>query len=156
MNKTISILLLVAMVFINGCNKDEDEKDFTLEMKVNGVLWTATKNIAGLYNISTNGINITGQKGDENIGLSRDNVTGLGTYAIPSGSLTSLMLKSGVVLPYSANSLRPQSHGTVTVLSISASALSDIKNIEADFSGVLYDTFNTDSIVITEGKIRYQ
>ena len=92
MNKTISILLLLATVFINGCNKDEDEKDFTLEMKVNGVLWTATKNIAGLYNISTNGINITGQKGDENIGLSRDNVTGLGTYAIPSGTLTCLVL----------------------------------------------------------------
>jgi hypothetical protein len=156
MKKTILTALVVSLAFLNACKKEEVKKDFTLEMKVNGVLWTATKNIAGLYNTSTNGINITGQKGDETIGLSRDNVTGSSSYTIPTGSMTALILKAGTVIPYSANSSKPKSHGSVTFLTQSPSAVSNIKNIEADFSGVLYDSFNTDSVVITQGKLRYQ
>lgn len=152
--------MIAAMVFsamlLNGCKKDNVEKELTLEMKVNGVRWVAAKNVAGLYNTSTNGINITGQTGDELVSVSRDNVTGNGTYAIPSGNMNALVLKGGVVLPYTASSSKVKSHGSVTVLSQSSSAISYIKNIEADFSGVLYDSFGTDSVVITEGKLRYQ
>ena len=152
--------MIAAMVFsamlLNGCKKDNIEKELTLEMKVNGVRWVAAKNVAGLYNTSTNGINITGQTGDELVSVSRDNVTGNGTYAIPSGNMNALVLKGGVVLPYTASSSKVKSHGSVTVLSQSSSAISYIKNIEADFSGVLYDSFGTDSVVITEGKLRYQ
>jgi hypothetical protein len=48
MKKTILTALVVSLAFLNACKKEEVKKDFTLEMKVNGVLWTATKNIAGL------------------------------------------------------------------------------------------------------------
>ena len=152
--------MIAAMVFgailLNGCKKENEEKVLTLEMKINGVRWVAAKNVAGLYNTSTNGINITGQTGDELVSVSRDNVTGNGTYAIPSGNMNALVLKGGSVLPYTASSSKIKSHGSVTVLSQSSSAISYIKNIEADFSGVLYDSFGTDSVVITEGKLRYQ
>ncbi len=148
--------MVFSMVVLNSCKKDEIEKTFTLEMKVNGVQWTATKNIAGIYNTSTNGINITGEKGDELIALKSDNVTGTGTYTIPNVTMNALVLKAGSVLPYTVSSSKVKSHGSVTVLSVSNSAVSNIKNIEADFSGVLFDSFSNDSVVITEGKLRYQ
>ncbi len=156
MKKGMIAIMVLGAILLNGCKKDNEEKVLTLEMKVNGVRWVAAKNVAGLYNTSTNGINITGQTGDELVSVSRDNVTGNGTYAIPSGNMNALVLKGGSVLPYTASSSKVKSHGSVTLLSQSSSAISYIKNIEADFSGVLYDSFGTDSVVITEGKLRYQ
>lgn len=156
MKKGMIAIMVLGAILLNGCKKDNVEKVLTLEMKINGVRWVAAKNVAGLYNTSTNGINITGQTGDELVSVSRDNVTGNGIYAIPSGNMNALVLKGGSVLPYTASSSKVKSHGSVTLLSQSSSAISYIKNIEADFSGVLYDSFGTDSVVVTEGKLRYQ
>jgi hypothetical protein len=156
MNRMMITATVLSMLVLNACKKENTDKVLTLEMKINGVRWVAAKNVAGLYNTSTNGINITGQTGDELVSVSRDNVTGNGTYAIPSGNMNALVLKAGAVLPYTASSSKVKSHGSVTVLSQTSSAISYIKNIEADFSGVLYDSFGTDSVVITEGKLRYQ
>lgn len=153
--KTISVLVFSA-VLLSACKKENEERKLTLEMKINGVLWVAEKNIAGLYNTNTNGINITGQKGDELISVFKDNVTGEGSYTIPSGNINALISKSGSILPYTASSSKPSSHGSVTILSQTSTAVSYIKDIEAEFSGVLYDPFNMDSVVITEGKLRYQ
>jgi hypothetical protein len=157
MKKLTLTTILFSFVLINACNKEENsKKSFTLEMKVDGVLWTAAKNQAGLFTPSTGKLSFTGQKGDELVSLNKDSVALNGTYAMPSGSITVLYTKGGSLISYSLSSSKPKTKGSVTLKSLNESGVTNVQYPEADFSGVLYDIFNADSIVITEGKLRYQ
>ncbi|MFN8310765.1 MAG: hypothetical protein U0T73_12450 [Chitinophagales bacterium] len=150
-------LVILTILLTASCKKETTQKVRTLEMKVNGVNWTATKNIAGYYNTASGGITITGQTADESISLTRDSISGFGTFAIPRGNINGLFLKNGSLMPFTASSSASNSHGSVRFFNrINDNALANYENIEADFSGVLYNSFHTDSVVITDGKLRYQ
>lgn len=163
MQNKLGLLIFVSIAFLSACKKDSNtKKSFTLEMKINGVLWTATKDQAGIYNTQTKRINIGGAKGDETFVFSRDTVNGVGTYSLPSGAMTMIISTGSSRFPYSVSSSNPRSRGSLTLLNSTASSTTGNPNIdamerpEANFSGVLFDTFNLDSIIITEGKLRYQ
>lgn len=157
MKKVTLIAILFSFVLINACNKDEkNEKVFSLEMKVDGVLWTAAKNQAGSYSSGNKKLSLTGQKGDEIINLNRDSVNLNGTYVMPGGSITVNYIKGGSLRIYSLSASKPNTRGSVTLKTLNDSGIPNVQYPEADFSGVLYDSFNADSIVITEGKLRYQ
>ncbi len=159
MKNSMLLVVIATLIGLNACKKDEGtsgSKDYTLEMKVNGTLWTAEKNQAGSYIPSRKSISLTGQKGDEIILLNRDSITSTGTYNMPSGSITVHYIKNGALKIYTLSSSKPKSHGSVTLLSLTNSPLPDGQYPEANFDGVLYDSFNADSIVVTEGKLRYQ
>lgn len=141
---------------INACKKEEiKEKSFSLEMKVNGVLWTATKNQSGLYTPSSGELILGGQKGEEIINLNRDSVNLNGQFTMPSGNISVLYMKGGSLKMYTLSESKPNTNGSVTLKTINESGIPNIKYPEVDFSGILFDNFNVDSIIITEGKLRY-
>jgi len=75
---------------------------------------------------------------------------------MPSGSITVNYVKGGSLKIYTLSASQPKTKGSVTLKTINESGIPNVKYPEVDFSGVLYDPFNADSIVITEGKLRYQ
>lgn len=162
MKKTVLTAIVLSLVFLNACKKEEaSRKEFTLEMKVNGVLWTAAKNQAGLYNTTEKKLTFTGQKGDDIFQLSKDSMNGLGTYNLPSGTITLFLGTGAAQKQYSLSSSKPKTRGSVTLLTTTSNgtglaSLANQEYPEANFSGVVYDAFSVDSVVITEGKLRYQ
>lgn len=157
MKKITLATILFSFVLINACNKEENaEKSFTLEMKVDGVLWTAAKNQAGLFTTSTGKLSVTGQKGDELFNLSKDSLALNVTKAMPSGSITMNYLKGGNLRIYTLSASKPKTKGSVTIKTLNESGVPNVQYPEVDFSAVLYDLLDVDSIVITEGKLRYQ
>ena len=157
MKKVTLAAILFSFILINACNKeDSNEKSFTLEMKVDGVLWTAAKNQTGIFTPSTGKLSLTGQKENEIINLNRDSLTLNATSTMPSGSITVNYVKGGSLKIYTLSASQPKTKGSVTLKTINESGIPNVKYPEVDFSAVLYDAFNADSIVITEGKLRYQ
>jgi hypothetical protein len=125
-------------------------------MKVDGVLWTAAKNQTGLYTPSSGKLSLTGQTGDEIINLNRDSVSLNGTFSMPIGTITVNFIKGGSLRIYSLSASKPNTNGSVTLKTLNDSGIPNVKYPEADFSAVLFDSFDADSIAITEGKLRYQ
>jgi hypothetical protein len=157
MKKITLTTILFSFVLINACNKEENaDKSIILEMKVDGVLWTATKDQAGLFTPSTGKLIIGGQKGDELFSLSKESLALNVTSAMPSGSITMNYLKGGNLRIYSLAASKPKTKGSVTLKTLNESGVPNVQYPEVDFSGVLYDFLDVDSIVITEGKLRYQ
>lgn len=158
MKKVAIIAIVFSFVLINACKKEEEkEKSFLLEMKIDGVLWTATKNQTGLYTPSSGKLSLTGQgTGDEIINLNRDSVNLNGTYAMPTGTITVNHIKGGTLRIYSLSASQPRTRGSLTLKTINESRIPNVKYPEVDFSAVLFDGFNVDSIIVTEGKLRYQ
>jgi hypothetical protein len=157
MKKLTLTTILFSFVLINACNKEENsEKTFTLEMKVDGVLWTAAKNQAGIFTPSTGKLSLTGQKGDEIVNLNKEALALNVTSAMPSGTMTVNYTKGGNLRIYSLSASKPKTKGSVTLKTLNDSGVANVQYPEVDFSGVLYDLLDVDSIVITEGKLRYQ
>lgn len=156
MQKVTLSVFLFSLLAIVGCKKEvEKEKDHTLEMKVNGVLWKATKNQAGILRKSDGYMSFTGQTETDNFIISKSTgVFGIGTYQIPTGNFNFIYVKDGVQKIYGWSSTRKEIN--VEITNVIGPVVLGYENIEADFSGVAYDQFGTDSIVITEGKLRYQ
>jgi outer membrane biogenesis lipoprotein LolB len=98
MKKTTLLSLLFASLIISSCKKEDGkEKDYTLEMKVNGVQWKATKNQTGLFRRSDGYLAVSGQTETDNFGFSKSSgVTGVGAYQIPAGSFNFIYVKDGV------------------------------------------------------------
>lgn len=156
MQKVTLTILLFSLLTVVGCKKEDDkEKDHTIEMKVNGVLWKATKNQVGILRRSDGYMSIGGQTETDNFILSKSTgVSGLGTYQIPAGSFNFIYVKNGVQKIYGWTSTYKLIN--VNITNVIGPVVLGFENIEADFSGVAYDQFGTDSVVITEGKLRYQ
>jgi len=110
MKKLPLIATVLSFVLLNGCSKEnENEKSFTLEMTVDGVLWTAAKNQASTYTPSSGKLFLTGQKdGDEIINLNRDSVTLNATSTMPSGTITVNYIKGGSLRIYTLSASKPK------------------------------------------------
>jgi len=162
MKRTILTAMIISMAFLNACKKeDASKKTFSLEMKINGVLWVAAKNQSGIYSTSVKSLSFTGQRGDDIFNFAKDTVTGVGTYAMPSGNIALILGSGSSQKQYNLNSSKPKSRGSVSFLNSSPNqtglpSLASIEYPEVNFSAVLFDAFNVDSVVITEGKLRYQ
>ncbi len=163
MKKTIFAIAIGCITIFSACKKNNSSsKQFTLEMKVNGTMWTATKNQVGLYDSQDKSISISGETDNDLFRLTKDaGVTGVGTFALPSGNMSLFIGTGAAQKQYTIFNASPKARGSVTLLNTTpnSSGLSSLANTyypEADFSGVLYQVLGTDSVVITEGKLRYQ
>ena len=122
-------------------------------MKIDGVIWTTTKNQNGLYTSSTGKLSLTGQKsGNEIINSNRDSVDLNRTYTMAKGSITVNYIKGGSLKVYTLASSNPKTRGFVTSRSLNESKITNVKYPEVDFSGLLFVTFNVDSIIISQRK----
>lgn len=157
---TMSILL---SGFLLSCGNDDDDNnndgqlETTLEMRVDGVLWVADQNQAGIISSNSSMLSMSGERNDvDNFGFSRTNVSALGTYDLPPGTMTMILDEAGVSKIYSLSN--PNAHASVTLTNKIDNQLTGALAgfyAEADFEGVLYNIINaSDSIVITEGKLR--
>lgn len=155
MNKATIGLLLFTSLFIAGCKKEDTKKEYTLEMKVNGVLWKATKGQAGLLRRSDGYLSVSGQTETDNFGFSKSTgVTGVGRYQIPTGNINFIYVKDGVQKIYGWASTYKLVD--INLTKVTGPIVLGFENIDLDFSAVAYDQFGTDSVVITDGKLRYQ
>lgn len=155
MKKTTLLVLLFTSLLIASCKKEESKKDYTLEMKVNGVLWKATKSQVGLLRRSDGYMSISGETATDVFGFTKNTgVTGVGSYQIPAGNFNFIYVKDGVQKIYGWTSTPKLVN--INITKIIGPPVLNFENIEADFSAVAYDQFGTDSVVITDGKLRYQ
>ena len=156
MKKIILTVVALSLVMINACTIEEIKgKVFSLEMKVDGALWTAEKYQIGLYTPSSGELILGGQKGEEIINFHRNSVNLNGPFTMPSGNISISYMKGDSLKVYLLSESKPNTNGSVTLKTINESGMPNIKYPEADFSGILFDISNLDSIIITEGKLRY-
>lgn len=158
MKTNILALAFTALIFITACKKEEKEKDYSLELKIDGTAWVAEKNQSGVYSTNDKILTFGGEKENDDVFLaSFTNVTNTGNYYIPSSGTINLTLHDGVggLKIYTSN--KPDAHFELDFYNrIEEGSVFGLEYVELNFTGVLYNFSGApDSVVITDGKLRY-
>ena len=183
MNRNINIIgiIILFVTFFSGCKKDNSNNnnnngltpsanntnyEQTLQMKVNGIDWIPTMAITGnrMVALGNDVTQIAGRKDITSsnsetltIGMIGPNTTGSFDVRANSGTFQFAYNYLPYIFAYNSPSTN-KGHLVVEILSeVKKTATSSTTYLSANFSGVVYNPYDADdSVIITEGKLRFK
>ncbi len=154
----LTVLLALAILAISCKKESTGSAKQQISLKANGVLYSVTTGDAGVTQADAhirdgNKFQLDATTSTKDFSINNQSVPTTGTYnMIGSGNvLNFVQWKDGSPVFSSLGSSK--SHFTFTITRIAGSASDYVRYVEGTFSGVLYNTLQTDSVKITEGQI---
>lgn len=153
---SISILALFAI----GCSDDDDEPTRQqITLRADGVLFSVTTGDAGVtqcdaHILSGNKFQLDATTSTKDFSINNQSVTSTGTYnMIGAGSVFNFaQWEDGSALFSSLGTTK--SRLTFTITRIAGNSSDYKRYVEGTFAGVLYNSTQSDSVIITNGEIK--
>lgn len=155
-----TILLSGIIIFINSCGKDETGTTYKqqISLQADGVLFSVTTGGTDVVQSDAhirdgNKFQLDATTSSKDFSINNQTVPATGIYnMLGAGNVLNFVQWEDGSLLFSSLGT-PKSHFTFNITRIAGNSSDYLRYVEGTFSGVLYNSLQTDSVVITNGQI---
>lgn len=159
-----TIFIFCTAITICSCKKENASVSVKQQISLvaDGVAYSVTTGDAGVIQADAHiradtVFQLDAEKGDKDFSINCNKISSSGTYTINKNNYSLFNFaqwEDGSAL-FANSGGSNKSHFTFTITNIAGSASDHVRYVEGNFSGVLYNLMQTDSVVITNGIIKF-